>query len=60
MKAILKTYASEKVSNYQLVEISDHHDFTDSYADTVPFAVGSNQEILEYAPLIHDNLLPVA
>ena len=52
MKATLRTWhAPDDVSTLKLVEISDDHDFAQgSYADTIPFAVGSNQEIIEYDP----------
>lgn len=45
--AILRTYASETNILDVMVEVEDEHDFTDSYADTVPFSVGSNQSILD-------------
>ena len=48
MKAILRTYHNELSFTDRVVEIDDDHDFGDGpYQDTVPFAVGSNQTILD-------------
>ena len=48
MIAILRTHSRDGASD-SLVEIADTHVFSDGpYTDTVPFAVGSNQEILEF------------
>jgi hypothetical protein len=48
MKAILRTYHNELSFTDDVVEIDDNHDFSNGpYQDTVPFAVGSNQTILE-------------
>lgn len=47
MNAILRTWRSELYYEDSLVQISDNHHFEDGpYVDTVPFSVGSNQEIL--------------
>lgn len=47
MKAILRTWKSETEKEDTVVEIADNHNFADGpYVDTVPFTVGSNQEIL--------------
>ena len=49
MTAILRTYQSETTFTEELVEISDDHIFAyGPYQDTVPFSVGSNQEILPF------------
>jgi hypothetical protein len=49
MKAILRTYDHRDASyTDRVVEIDDNHDFSNGpYQDSVPFAVGSNQTILE-------------
>ena len=50
MKAILRSWDTRE-STYEdaIVEISDAHTFSDGpYVDTIPFSVGSNQEILEF------------
>ncbi len=49
MKAILRTYDHRDASyTDRMVEIDDSHDFgRGPYQDSVPFAVGSNQTILE-------------
>ncbi len=48
MKAILRTYHNEHSATDRVVEIDDDHDFSNGpYQDSVPFAVGSNQTILE-------------
>ena len=48
MKALLVTYDKEKIVETCEVEISDLHDFSSGpYADTIPFSVGSNQNIIE-------------
>lgn len=48
MKAILRTYTDKDGDFFdKIVEIDESHDFLNGpYADTVPFAVGSNQTIL--------------
>ena len=47
MKAILRSYLSEDQIIDKVVEIDDDHDFNDGpYVDTIPFAVGSQQNIL--------------
>ena len=47
MKAILRTWFSDMFHVDDIVEIHDNHEFFNGpYADTVPFSVGSNQEIL--------------
>jgi len=47
MKAILRTHLNETRFVDKIVDIDDNHDFAGGpYQDTVPFAVGSNQEIL--------------
>lgn len=47
MKAILRTWIRETPAD-MVVEIDDTHDFAlGPYQDSVPFAVGSNQEILQ-------------
>ena len=53
MKAILRTYDFRDASfTDRVVEIDDNHNFSNGpYQDSVPFAVGSNQTILE----IEDN-----
>jgi hypothetical protein len=44
------TYKSVTFTD-KIVTISDNHNFADGpYVDTVPFAVGSNQEILPLTP----------
>jgi hypothetical protein len=48
MKAILRTYDRDASFLDRVVEIDDDHDFSGGpYQDTVPFAVGSNQTILD-------------
>jgi hypothetical protein len=57
MKAILVTYDGQSIESRQLVEISDNHDWSGGpYQDTVPFSVGSNQQLVpwEYEEYIHD------
>ena len=50
MEAYLATYTGYKITDCQLVTISDEHDFAaGSYAPTIPFLVGLNQSILSYA-----------
>ena len=44
MKAILKTYTLETLTDTETVELPENYD-GDPYGDTVPFAVGSNQSI---------------
>ena len=52
MKAILRTHFSETRFVDKIVDIDDNHDFAGGpYQDTVPFAVGSNQEILQLEDL---------
>lgn len=48
MKALLKTYTLDTLTQTELVEVPDNYD-GDPYGDTVPFCVGSNQslEVLE-------------
>lgn len=48
MKAILRTWDGPKATfEDRIVTVDNRHDFLNGpYADTVPFAVGSNQEIL--------------
>ena len=45
MKAILISYAADTPCETALVELPDHYD-GDPYGDTVPFCVGSNQELI--------------
>jgi len=44
MKAILITYMREEVVDTEVVELPDNYD-GNPYGDTVPFCVGSNQEL---------------
>jgi hypothetical protein len=47
MTAILRTYLNETTVIEEQVEIDDNHIFAyGPYQDTVPFSVGSNQQIL--------------
>lgn len=48
MKAVLRTWNIPNATyEDQIVTVDNHHNFLNGpYADTVPFAVGSNQEIL--------------
>jgi hypothetical protein len=47
MTAILRTYISESVFTEEMVQVDDNHIFAyGSYQDTVPFSVGSNQDII--------------
>lgn len=47
MKAILRTHFSETKLVDKIVDIDDKHNFVGGpYQDTVPFSVGSNQEII--------------
>lgn len=47
MKAILRTYHTDGRYDDRLVDVRDDHQFGDGpYGDGVPFAVGSNQDIL--------------
>jgi hypothetical protein len=49
VEAFLISYQRDTISNIQLVEISDDHDWSAGpYVDTVPFSVGSNQTIVSY------------
>jgi hypothetical protein len=49
MKAILKTNVGESVTFEEIVEIHDDHIFCyGPHQETVPFVVGSNQEILPF------------
>lgn len=48
MKALLRTWMREEIQQDDVVEIDPSHDFLGSpYEDTVPFSVGSNQEIIK-------------
>ena len=51
MKAVLRTYVGEDAIRDELVEIADDYD-GNPYGDKVPFAVGSNQTILNNPALI--------
>jgi len=44
MKAILKTYAIDTLTDTEEVELPENYD-GNPYGDTVPFSVGSNQSI---------------
>ena len=44
MKALLKTYILDKLTEAELVELPDNYD-DDPYGDTVPFCIGSNQTL---------------
>lgn len=47
MTAYLVTYGQEDIVDIYPVEIADNHNWSDGpYADTIPFAVGSNQTIV--------------
>jgi hypothetical protein len=48
MKALLKTYTLDTLTQTEIVEVPDNYD-GNPYGDTVPFCVGSNQslEVLE-------------
>jgi len=48
MKALLKTYSLETLTEVEEVTLPDNFD-GDPYGDTIPFSVGSNQtlEILD-------------
>jgi len=47
LEAILRTYVSEGFYFDEIVLIDATHDFIGGpYQDTIPFAVGSNQEVL--------------
>jgi hypothetical protein len=54
MKAILRSYHNETSHTDKVVDIHDDHDFGGGpYQDTVPFAVGSNQSILDSEDAFH-------
>ena len=44
MKALLKTYTQDTLTETELVEVPDNYD-GDPYGETVPFCVGSNQSL---------------
>jgi hypothetical protein len=44
MKALLKTYTLDTLTNAEEVELPENYD-GDPYGDTVPFCVGSNQSL---------------
>lgn len=44
MKALLKTYTLDTVTEVEEIELPENYD-GDPYGDTVPFSVGSNQTI---------------
>ena len=44
MKALLKTYALDTLTETELVELPNDYD-GDPYGDTVPFCIGSNQAL---------------
>ena len=44
MKALLKTYTLDTLTETEIVEVPDNYD-GDPYGDTVPFCVGSNQSL---------------
>jgi hypothetical protein len=47
MKALLITYKGEKKESIELADIADDHDWSGGpYQDTVPFPVGSNQQVV--------------
>jgi hypothetical protein len=49
MIAILRTYLKETIIIDEQVEVDDDHIFAyGPYQSTVPFSVGSNQEIIPY------------
>jgi hypothetical protein len=45
MKAQIRTYYLDTLKIVQNIEIPDNYD-GDAYGDTIPFSVGSNQEIV--------------
>ena len=48
MRAILRSYAGERIAEERLVDVADGHKFhLGPYQDTVGFPIGSNQDILE-------------
>ena len=44
MKALLKTYTLDTLTETEEVELPENYD-GDPYGDTVPFCVGSNQSL---------------
>lgn len=57
MKAILRTYQQDEHVSDKVVEIDDSHNFNDGpYVDTIPFSVGSNQEIVPLDWVRRDHL----
>lgn len=59
MKALLKTYTLDTLTETEVVEIPENYD-GDPYGDTVPFSVGSNQslEALELSELLPADQVP--
>lgn len=57
MNAILRTYLDENKYTDTIVEVDDEHTFISSFAETVPFSVGSNQVVLPVEELTHKELM---